>query len=179
MTYVKKLKVWSAPDDDLRFRRPTKHEMTAKLANFYDSFKSDHQLFAITVVFKPIDANNDQARWESEYRTAVLNKFRRAIVKNKKYQSTALPYPDIYYFEWNEASIHRISGSRKPPHIHALLPIRNHQVKRVWDEVTMTPKPRLLKDVQSIATVQNMLMEPIIEGHTIDWVRYITKSKMI
>lgn len=179
MTYVKKPKIWSTPDDDLQFRRPTKHEKTAKWAEFMDSFKSDHQLFTITVVFKPIDANNNQARWESEYQTAVLNKFRRALVSNKKHQPKALPFDYLFYFEWNEASVHRISGSRKPPHIHALLPIPNRQVKRIWDEATMTPKPRLLKDVQSIATVQNMLLEPIIEGHTIDWVRYITKSKII
>jgi hypothetical protein len=179
MTYIKKPRIWSMPDDDLRFRPTTKHDLTAEWTNYFDSLKLDHKLFTITVVFKPNDGNNSKDRWESEYRTAVLNKFRRALVKNKKYQSKALLHDDFFYFERHEASIHKISGSRNPFHIHALLPIPSHQIERVWDEVNQEPKPRLLKDVLSIATVQDLEMKPVIESLTIAWVRYITKCKEV
>lgn len=165
--------------DEFIYKAPTKHDVTAGWSKFFDGLKNNHKLFHLTVVFKPEDGNNSQSRWESEYHSTVLNKFRRTIESSKKYQQNAIPFDHFYYFEKNEASIHRISGSRKPFHVHGILPIRNEQIYRVWDEENQTPKERLLKDVLSIKTVENIHMKPIIDGSTVVWIRYITKFKQI
>jgi hypothetical protein len=163
---------------------PTKYTLskdtqTKAWTEFFDSKRQDHQLFAITVVFKPIDRNNSRERWETEYAAGVLKKFRRAIEPNQANQESALPFPDFYFFERFESSGLRTAGRRTPFHIHSLLPIRKSQLHRVWSHDNNNLKDRLLKDINSLKTIQSILVEPLKEGHTIDWVRYITKQKQI
>lgn len=155
----------------------SKRIQTEAYADWLSSNKNDWSLFALTVVFKPIDANNSKARWEDEYTKRVLGKFIKAIEPGSKNSTTVLPLPDLYYFERNEASIFKVSGSRNPFHIHAILPIWNHQVNRVWSDDDEALKPRLLKDLMSIDTVQSILIEPIVDSKTVDWVRYMSKFK--
>ncbi len=154
-----------------------KQALTQGWADFFESLKANHQLFAVTVVFYPVDQNNSQERWEGEYTSGVLKKFRRTLERNPSNQETALPFPDFYYFERNEASIHRVTGSRKPFHIHALLPIRKDQVHRVWSIDNNDLKERLQQDIYSLGTIQSILVEPVRDGHTLDWVRYVAKFK--
>lgn len=157
----------------------SKDIQTKHWTEFFDSKRQDHQLFAITVVFKPIDRNNSRERWETEYAAGVLKKFRRAIEPNQANQESALPFPDFYFFERFESSGLRTAGRRTPFHIHSLLPIRKSQLHRVWSHDNNNLKDRLLKDINSIESVQSILVEPVKEGHTMDWVRYITKQKQI
>lgn len=157
----------------------SKRNQTEAYANWLSSPEHDWKLFAVTVVFKPIDNNNSKARWEDEYTKRVLGKFRKAIEPNSKNQSNILPLPDLYYFERNEASIFKVSGSRNPFHIHAILPIYKHHVRRVWSEDDQALQSRLNKDLLSVDTMQSILFEPIEDARTVDWVRYITKFKSL
>lgn len=164
---------------ELKPTDPTKNELTKAWSGIFDDLKSENELFAVTVVFRPIDANNSQERWETEYKNGVLRAFRRALERSKKGQATCLPDDYFYYFERNESSIYRITGSRRPFHIHALLPIRRSQVHRVWSEDLDRLKERIEKDVYSIGTVASLLVEKVKDGHTLDWTRYITKQKQV
>lgn len=164
---------------DLKHTYPTKNELTKCWAEFFDGLKSENELFTLTVVFRTVDANNSRERWESDYKNGVLRAFRRALERSNRAQETCLPYDDFYYFERNEGSIFRVSGSRRPFHIHALLPIRRSQAHRVWSEDLNHLKERVEKDVYSIDTVASLLVEKVKEGHTLDWTRYITKQKQV
>ena len=157
----------------------TKDIQTQLWTDFFDSKRQDHQLLAITVVFKPVDRNNSRERWETEYAAGVLGKFRRAIEPNPANQDRALPFPDFYFFERFESTGLRTAGRRSPFHIHSLLPIRKSQLHRIWSFDNNNLTDRLLKDIKSLGTVQFILVEPVPEGRTIEWVRYITKQKQI
>ena len=156
---------------------PTRTELQIAWKDWLESKRDEWVLLTITVVFQPIDLNNSQARWEDEYKRRVLQKFRRALERNPKEQAKAIPYEEFFYFERDEASIFRVTGSRKPFHIHGLLPIRKGQLYRVWSSDSNTLLDRLQKDLASIDTLQSVLVERIVEGKTLDWVRYMSKGK--
>jgi len=160
-------------------RPPTKRELTKAYSEWFESKREDWTLFTVTVVFKPVDLNNSKERWEDEYTKRVLGKIRKAIEPRAANQDQALPFQNFYYFERNEASTFRVTGSRKPFHIHALLPIRTYQVGRFWSIDNCNVKERLLKNLYSIDTVQSILIEPVAPEATIDWIRYITKAKLV
>lgn len=163
--------------NDLTTNRLTKTDLQISWKDWLESKRDEWELLTITVVFQPIDLNNSQARWEDEYKKRVLQKFRRALESNTNEQAKAIPYEEFFYFERDEASIFKATGSRKPFHIHGLLPIRKSQFYRVWSSDTNTLQERLQKDLASIDTVQSVLVEPILQGKTLDWVRYISKGK--
>jgi hypothetical protein len=157
-----------------------KSELSKAWSDFFDELKEENILLTLTVVFKPVDRNNSCARWESEYKQRVLNRFRRAINRKRDdSKGLGLVFPDFYYFERNEASVFRKTGSRKPFHIHALLPIRKSELHRVWSIDNNCLKKRLSDDLYSLDTVQSIDVEQVREGKTLDWVRYITKYKQI
>ena len=131
---------------DYETRYPTKKELTKAYAEWFESKREDWTLFTVTVVFKPTDLNNGKERWEDEYTKRVLGKIRKAIEPKTANQTEALPFPNFFYFERNEASTFRLTKSRKPFHIHALLPIRNYQVGRMWSIDDGNVKEQLQKD---------------------------------
>ena len=118
-------------------------------------------------------------RWETEYRTRVLQKIRRTLEPNVKNQDTTIPYEYFLYYEKDDSSFFRISRSHKPHHIHALLPIRKSQVHRFWSLDNLELQTRVHKDFHSIRTIQSILIEPVKSDLSIDWVRYIGKGKEI
>ena len=156
-----------------------KSELTLQWSAFFKAMQEQHQLLAITVVFKPIDRINTRERWESEYTTGVLKKIRRALEPNHTNQEKAIPFEDFYYFERYESTRIRTAGRRAPFHIHSLLPIRKAQLHRIWSYDNNNLTDRLLKDIKSLETVQNILVEPIQDQDPTGWVRYITKHKRI
>jgi hypothetical protein len=138
---------------------------------------NEWDLLAFTVVFKPVDANNSKSRWESEYSNRVLNKIRRLLERNPDNWSKAIPLDTMFYFEREESSIFRSSGSRSPFHVHALLPIPTYQLHRVFCSDTDAITELLKKDLLSIDVVQNVLLEKIKESNSDVWLRYISKRK--
>lgn len=134
-------------------------------------------LLAFTVVFKPVDVNNTKSRWEDEYRTRVLNKFRRLLERNPNNWSKAIPLDTLFYFERFETSKLRLSGSRSPFHIHSLLPISTFQLHRIFSTETNSINKSLEKDLYSIDVVQNVLLEKIRERDSDVWLRYMSKGK--
>lgn len=140
--------------------------------------EQDWTLFACTIVFKPIDKNNSQARWESEYKERVLWKFKRRLERSPKLVQHAIPLEDFYYFERFETSVLKRRSSRKSPfHIHALIPIRCYQARRIWSFDNNCPNARLSKDVESLDVVQNFDLQLIKDRDPTKWIRYITKGK--
>lgn len=136
-------------------------------------------LFTCTVVFKPIDRNNHQSRFEDTYKNRFLQKIRRQLERSKRYQSTTIPYEDFYYFERDHKTVLRSGSRRSPFHIHSLIPIRSNQVYRFWSYDENRLNERLMKDLLSIDLVQDVLIEPVREKETFNWLMYITKQKQI
>jgi hypothetical protein len=133
--------------------------------------------FSCTVVFRPIDNINTRDRFEQEYKNRVLRKIRRRLERSTKYQRTAIPYEELYYFERYEKSKFRATGKRCPFHIHSLLPIRTSQVHRFWSYENNNLNARIAKDIHSIDIVQDVLIEPIRCGEVLPWLLYISKAK--
>jgi hypothetical protein len=134
-------------------------------------------LFTCTVVFKPIDANNQQSRFEDTYKTRFLNKIRRRLEPNKKCQEKSIPFSDFYYFEREHKTLLR-SGSKKSPfHIHSVIPIWSYQVHRFWSYDESQLNQKIMKDLLSIDLVQDVLIEPVRNTGAFPWLMYITKQK--
>ena len=161
-----------------------KHQKYQIIQTYHDWLESKQDnnewtLFAFTVVFKPVDATNSQSRWEDEYKTRVLNKFRRALERNTINWTNAVPLENLFYFERFEHSKLRITGTKAPFHIHSLIPIPTPQVHRVFSSDDNRIKKSLEKDLLSIDVVQNVLLEKMKSGHSDDWLTYISKGKEI
>lgn len=141
------------------------------------SRSNEWQLFACSVVFRPVDRNNRQERWESEYKTRFLQKIRRRLEASPEGQEKAIPFEDLYYFERDQGSMFRVGSKRKPFHIHSLLPIATRHLPRFWSADTDTLHPRIEKDLTSIDVVQDVVIERVREGKIASWINYITKRK--
>lgn len=146
---------------------------------FFNNMKKEHELLACTVTFRPNDLNNSRERWECEYSSGVLGKLRKAIERNPNNRERSLPFPNFFYFERNESSIFRISGSRRPFHIHGILPIRKSQLDRIWSFENNDLKEKVKKDIYSIGTIESILVEEVRESETDKWISYISKMKII
>jgi hypothetical protein len=136
-------------------------------------------LFTCTVLFKVIDNYNTKDRFEQEYKNKVLQKIRRRLERSQKYQPSTIVMEHIFYFEKNEKSLRKLDSKKCPFHIHALLPIRKNQVHRFWSYDNNQLDERLMKDLNSIDIVQNILIEPVKDNDSFPWLMYITKSKFI
>lgn len=158
---------------------PNKTELLKVWSDWFESKKEEWELFTITVVFKASGETPRPETWNSEYDKCVLRKIRKALEPNQKNQQNAIPFQYFYYYEFDESSIHRITSSRKPHHIHGLLPIRKSQVSRFWSIDENNIRERIQKDIHSTGIVQSVEIRPITENSTIDWITYITKMKTI
>ena len=158
---------------------PTKGELLTAWSDWFESKSDEWCLFTLTIVFKAGGKFSRPDRWESEYKNRVLLKIRRALERNEKNYDFAIPFEDFCYYEFEEASIFRISGSRKPHHVHALIPIRKASVYRFWSIDDNDLQSRIKKDIYSIDTVGSILVEPIWGGDARDWVGYCCKGKNI
>jgi hypothetical protein len=158
---------------------PTRNDLLIAWTDWFDSKSDEWQLFTLTAVFKAGGNIPRSDRWESEYRNKILLKIRRALERSEKNYDFAIPFDDFCYYEFDEASIFRVSGSRKPHHVHALIPIRKSSVYRFWSIDDNNLQSRLIKDIYSIDTVGSILVEPIKVGGTRDWISYCLKNKNI
>ena len=131
-----------------------------------------------SVVFKTNRAAPRSYDWSAEYER-VLNKIRRRLERNEANYDVAIPFDKFAYYEKDESSIKRITGSRKPHHFHALIPIRKANTYRFWSIDLNDLNLRLRKDIESIDTVQSIVVELIPNGKSIDWTKYILKAKSI
>lgn len=158
---------------------PTKNELLEAWSDWFESKSDEWDLFALTVVFKSGGLKPRPNRWESEYKTRILQKIRRALEPKKQNQTNAVPYEDFFYYEKDDSSLFRVSRSHKPHHIHALLPIRKSQSHRFWSIDKNDLQVRIEKDLYSIETVQSFLIERVKADHSLDWIKYLAKGKQI
>jgi hypothetical protein len=158
---------------------PTRSELLSAWSDWFELKREDWDLFTATIVFKAGGKIARPEKWESEYRTRVLNKIRRLIEGNEKNREYAVPFEEFIHYEFDEASIFRDSGSRKPHHIHALIPIPKSRTYRIWSIDSNDIQDRLKKDLLSIDTVQSILIEPIPVDRSRDWVSYCLKGKSL
>lgn len=156
---------------------PTKNELTKAWSDWFESKSDEWELFTMTVVFKSGGKIPRPEKWESEYKTRVLQKIRRKIEPNQKNQDLAIPFEEFFYYEKDDSSFFRASRSHKPHHIHSLIPIRKSQVHRFWSTDNNDLQEGVKKDIHSIETIQSALVEKIRIDHTVDWVKYILKNK--
>jgi hypothetical protein len=156
---------------------PTKNELLQAWSDWFDSKSDEWDLFTMTVVFKSGGQVARPNKWESEYKTRVLQKIRREIEPNQKNQELAIPFQEFFYYEKDDSSFFRASRSHKPHHIHSLIPIRKSQSHRFWSIDSNDLQERIKKDIYSIETIQSVLVEKIKPNHTIDWVKYLLKGK--
>lgn len=163
---------------DFQTNYPTKNELIKAWSDWFEFKRNDWELFTLTVVFK---TSKDAPRgydWSAEYER-VLNKIRRRLERNEANYDVAIPFDKFAYYEKDESSIKRITGSRKPHHFHALIPIRKVNTYRFWSIDLNDLNLRLRKDIESIDTVQSILVESIPNGKSIDWTKYVLKAKSI
>ena len=158
---------------------PTRSDLLTSWSDWFESKSSEWDLFSLTVVFKAGGKVPRPDRWESEYKNRVLLKVRRALERNEKNYEFAVPYDEFFCYEFDEASIFRVSGLRKPHHVHALIPIRKASTYRFWSIDIGALQNRIHKDLYSIDSVGSILVEPIRDGKTRDWVSYCLKGKQI
>lgn len=158
---------------------PTKTDLAKAWSDWFKSKDNEWEVFTVTVVFKSGGPNSNQSRWEDEYKKRVLSKIRRKLERNKNNQAKAIPYEDFFYYEKNEASIHRKTGSRKPHHIHGLLPIKKDRSYRIWSVDDMDLVSTVRADIQSIDTVESIHFRKLNNDHAVDWIRYCWKGKSL
>ncbi len=140
---------------------------------------NEWKLFTCTVVFKPVDQNNTQTRFEDEYKNRVLNKIRRRLERSPIHQPKTIPYENLYYFEREHKTLLRSISRKSPFHIHSIIPVRTSQVHRFWDYDDNRLHPRLFKDLHSIDVVQDVLIQPVWDAGSFGWLIYSTKQKEI
>lgn len=157
---------------------PTRNDLLKAWIEWLSS-NDDWQLFTITVVYKASGSKASPAKWESFYRTKVLQKIRRALEPNPKNQRTAIPFEEFFYYEFDQASIFKKTSSRKPHHIHGIVPIKKCQLQRFWSMDANDVKEKIHDDILSIKEVQSIDVQPLIEGREVDWVKYIAKGKSV
>ncbi len=157
----------------------SRKEIINAWADWLKNKSENWEYFTITVVFKSGGKIRRPDRWESEYKNYVLKKIRRALEGNTKNLEEAIPFEDMAYYEFEETSIHRITSNRKPHHVHGLIPIRKYQLHKFWSVDNNAVKERIKKDIESIKTVQSVLIEPINKNKLLDWISYITKRKIV
>jgi hypothetical protein len=138
---------------------------------------NEWNLFTCTVVFKPVDKNNTQTRFEDEYKNRFLQKIRRRLERSPIHQPKTIPYENLYYFEREHKTVLRSISKKSPFHIHSIIPVRTNQVHRFWDYDNNRLHPRLFKDLNSIDVVQDVLIEPVRSNHPFAWLMYSTKQK--
>jgi hypothetical protein len=158
-------------------KNPSKNELLQAWADWFESKTDEWELFTMTVVFKSGGKIPRPEKWESEYKTRVLQKIRREIEPNQKNQELAIPFEEFFYYEKDDSSFFRVSRSHKPHHINSLIPIRKSQVNRFWSIDTGDLQERIKKDLYSIDTIQSILVEKVKSDRTIDWVKYLLKGK--
>ena len=163
---------------DFKTNYPSRNELIKAWSVWFESKRNEWELFTITVVFKTSKIAPRGYDWGAEYER-VLNKIRRKLERSEANYELAIPFDKFAYYEKDESSIKRITGSRKPHHFHALIPIRKVSNYRFWSIDLNDLNPRLRKDIESIDTIQSVVVEPILEGRSIDWTKYILKAKSI
>ena len=83
---------------------PTKSELQQAWSDWFESKTDEWDLFTLTVVFKSGGLLPRSARWESEYKTRVLQKIRRVLEPNQNNQTNAIPYEEFFYYEKDDSS---------------------------------------------------------------------------
>jgi len=152
-----------------------KTEYVNELSRWLDS-REDWILLAITVTFKPIDANNTEDRWIQEYKTRVLYRIARRLEHNKRLRDKAIPYPEIVYFDQNYHSMFKGLKSSNPPHVHGVVPIPKKVAYRVWNQEKVCLNKKLENDIYSMRTVGSLHVDLINRGVTKQWINYILKG---
>jgi len=163
---------------DFQTNYPSKAELIKAWSDWFESKREDWDLFTLTVVFKTSKNIPRTYDWPAEYER-VLNKIRRRLERNPANYVLAIPFDQFAYYEKNEASIKRVTGSRKPHHFHAVIPIHKERAYRFWSIDYQDVHPKLRSDIESIDTVQSIVVEPILTNRTIDWTSYILKAKSL
>jgi hypothetical protein len=149
-------------------------EMVAWLESKRDMW----DLYAITVTFKPVDQYCDEMRWKNEF-SRVLYRIARKLTTNEDLQKTIIPDIGQVHYERYEASKLKRHRAEPPHHIHALIPIPKAVSHRFWDESARQVKPAITRDVESMKTVINMDVQPIVklgEDGARGWLGYCYKG---
>lgn len=178
-TYINNLPL--IDEYNLYFRSTTykKLILTHEWDRWFNRLVEDDEwnLFALTVVFHPIDQYNSKERYESDYRNKVLGKVKNRLERRPENHPNCIPFEHFYYFEREQKSLKKLTSKKCPFHLHSLLPIRTCHHHRFWNQEDSSLHPRLMKDLISIDVVQDVLIEPIRDSKSKNWIKYITKSK--
>ena len=155
--------------------QPSKQELIQAYSKWIESSRSEWVPFAVTCVFKASGQSQNPTRWLNEYKSKVVWKINKRLSRRK---SELITFHEICYYEFDLSGLRRsVADGRSPHHVHGIVGVPATIVCRVWDQANNKLDDRLAKDFKSIDTVQSVLMEPVIEGHTTDWLVYISKGK--
>ena len=145
-------------------------------AELIESLRTDWVPFAITVVFKSSGCQPRAEHWLDEYKHKVVWKVNKRL--SRRAHDLILIHDLACYYEFGVSSLMKTNADkRRPHHIHATLLVPKIRVDRVWDSVENKLTERLHKDFHSIKTVSSVLMEPIRDLESINWLMYSAKGK--
>lgn len=153
----------------------SKRKLIEEYSRWIEGARSDWVPFAVTCVFRASGRAPNPTRWMDEYKNKVVWKINKRLSRRK---SELITFHDICYYEFELSGLRRsVADGRSPHHVHGVVGVPASIVGRIWDSVNDQLNARLAKDLKSIDTVQSVLMEPVAEGRSIDWLVYISKGK--
>jgi len=132
---------------------------------------------AVSVNFKSTRDTYTRNECESEYESKVLYKIKKRIKRNHKFNENLIPIVDEFYFEKEQKSKTKFNLHKNPKHIHAMVPIPYEFIGKIWDESKSQPDLRLIHDIKSLHTIDQVFIEPVRLDEMIKWVCYIRKQK--
>lgn len=184
-------------------------ELIKAKVQMIDAAKDKMQPFTITIVFNASGERPNPDYWVQQYKRVLkkINKKlsrhsadcrpllkapkklplaqRNAVVienhrkLSERSQKSVLKEMETVY-EFDEFSKFRFTRDTcKPHHIHGVIGVPNRLVSRIWDMNQSRLVDRLQKDINSMDVVSNFLIEPLVDGKTINWLGYIFKQKEV
>ncbi len=160
---------------DSTFQKTTKEQYINEYSTWFDSFSEFHIPFTTTVVFRSSGYKPRPDFFLSEYKHKFIWKINKQL---SRHASELVFYHDFCRYEFGESSRFKsIADKRSPHHVHGIILIPKEYVNKIWNQETNKICDRLKKDFNSIKNVSSVLVEPIIEGKTQDWISYMTKGK--
>jgi hypothetical protein len=155
----------------------TKSQSIQHWTSWFESKSGDWFYLTITLVFHRDQIGLNREACEAEYRTRILPKFQRRIERSPSNWSNALPFAsELFYYEKDETSIYKRLRNSSPHQIHGLLVVPRTRLYRIWSTDASSLCEVLERDLRSLLTLSDWLIEPVRDEALGNWLRYITKG---
>jgi len=155
----------------------TKSQEITHWTRWFESKSEDWFYLTITLVFHRDQIGLSRETCEAEYRTRILPKFQRRIERAQSNWTSALPFAsELFYYEKDETSLYKRVKNSSPHHLHGVLAVPKARLHRIWSTDSSSLCEALERDLKSLSSLSDWLIEPVRDGDLGTWLRYITKG---